>query len=387
MRLVQAHVDSTRPREVSSSAPDRPADASAGVPGAPAGDRGHRPSRTRSCDTNRSWLSTSSTTLPTSATVSTATPTTSRHGRRMPCEQDGPGDQQARRGHVDVARRGRLLGAELGPDEAGEEEERDARDQQCQHDRREPCAPSPMPKASASSATEPDDRQQPTRRTPRRSRRDRPARTRGRRRGWAERSATIRCRTERHQPGEIQADRESQPDERTRPRQQRDGGPSRRGTRAPTPDVASAIVNRTAATAGRRGATTTAAIPAAVAPIVAGLERPQDVVAARTEDEHDRHRAEGPHRRRLAPDDDDRRSPATIDVQRERDPQVRPVRHGPDRPDQRPVEDRPASRSGARCAARRSPAATGRGGAGTRTRRGRRSCRDRARRGSPAPRG
>ena len=34
------------------------------------------------------------------------------------------------------------------------------------------------------------------------------------------------------------------------------------------PDVASAIVNRTPATAGRRGATTTAAIPAAVAPTV-----------------------------------------------------------------------------------------------------------------------
>ncbi len=68
-----------------------------------------------------------------------------------------------------------------------------------------------------------------------------------------------------------------------------------------------------------------------------GLERPQDVVATRAEDEHDRHRPERPPLARLAPDHDED-DPGDHEVEREGDRQVRPVRDGPDRPDQQPVE-------------------------------------------------
>ena len=69
----------------------------------------------------------------------------------------------------------------------------------------------------------------------------------------------------------------------------------------------------------------------------ARLERPQDVVAAGPEHEHERHRPDRPRQRRLAPHDeeDDR---GHDHVQEERHGEVRPVRHRPDRPDQHPVE-------------------------------------------------
>ena len=120
-------------------------------------------------DTNRSWLSTSSTKLPTSATVEDRDADDIPPGPADPREQDGPRDQQPGRGDVDVARRGRLLGAELGPDEPGEEEERDARDQEREHDRRDPAGPA-QPERQRQQDDLPDDR---------RGRPDDPGRARG----------------------------------------------------------------------------------------------------------------------------------------------------------------------------------------------------------------
>ena len=77
-----------------------------------------------------------------------------------------------------------------------------------------------------------------------------------------------RC-PERHKPREIQPDGKCQPRECPGPRnQEMEGRPDQEGERL-RPRSPDPIVNRIAASAGRRGATTTAAIPAAVAPTVA----------------------------------------------------------------------------------------------------------------------
>ena len=287
-------MDSTRPREVSSSPRIGPELGQQGLPALPRAigviDRSHS-----IFDTNRSWLSTSSTTLPDERDGQHRDPDDIPPRSSDACEQDRPGDQQARRGHVDVARRGRLLGAELGPDEAGEEEERDARDQQGEHDRREPARPArcrrraPAGRASPTTGSDRPDHTGGARA------RVRPARTRGRRRGWA--SASRPSASPRTSPARRDTGRPGAPARRAPAA----GSAARwrpvptRNARA-TPDVASAIVKQDRRDGRPARRDDDGGHPRRGRPDRPGLERPQDVVAARAEDEHDRHRAERPHR-------------------------------------------------------------------------------------------
>ena len=163
----------------------------------------------------------------------------------------------------------------------------------------------------------------------------------------------------RHEPGEVEPDRHEQPGQRARPgEQQVDAGPDEeREARRPMSPARSSAGRRRRP--GRRGATTRAAIPAAVAPIVPDwnahrMSSPPEPRTSMTAI------APSAQPAALSPPDDDVDDPGDREVEREG--------HRPGTASTRP--SRPsragrgrgsrASRSGARCAARRCPGSTGR---------------------------
>ena len=154
---VQAHADSTRIREVSSSLERRLA--SAGVAGAARAGAASSPARSRSSTASRSCVSTSSSDVADQGDRRGRRPPMHRipTGRGIRASSTAPGDQERRRDDVDVARRGRLLGAELRADETGDDEEGDARDEHREHDRRDRPTPDRARRPARGGRRSPDD--------------------------------------------------------------------------------------------------------------------------------------------------------------------------------------------------------------------------------------
>ena len=193
-RLVQAHVDSTRPREVSSSAPGadpaRQERGSAGVPGAPAGDRGHRP---LALDLRHEPV----VAVDQQHDVARPARRSAPRPRRRPATAGGSGRAGRPRRSAGPARPRRRSAARpparrrAGPGR-GRRRRRTRRSRPAARARPAGARGPSRCRTRAPAGDLPDDRQRPTRRHPPRSRRDRPATYSGTPSRLGERSATMR---------------------------------------------------------------------------------------------------------------------------------------------------------------------------------------------------